>query len=175
MHIRDLISAIEEKHPETMMEPKPTGEKATIVKKYQNSASRPASSVTVKSVIFANGITPVDKIESPVKKPLKSPSGKVQLPPISHIVTEKRKKKRMGEITPEKNQNRTPVRREPRAKTPIKERMREVGLDRVRTPDLLATADFNYLQPVYPYELDSDAGRETRLSRKGERLTITKK
>lgn len=158
-----------------MIEPKLTGEKATIVKKYQNSASRPPSSVTVKSVIFANGITPVDRLESPVKEAPKSPSRKVQLPPISHIVTEKRKKKKTGGTSPEKKQNRTPVRREPRAKTPIKERMREVGLDRVRTPDLLATAEFNYLQPIYPYELDSDAGRETRLSWKGERLKMTKK
>lgn len=156
------ISVVEERHPEVFAEPKPTTEKATLLKKYQNTIQRPSSSHTMSSVKFANGLIPPPSTVTS--------QWKVELPPISHILTERKgKKKRTGGTISEQKPT---SHRNSRPKTPINERMKEMGIERVMTPELLPTVEFNYIKPVYSYELEHDA---TVLSRKGNRIKTKKK
>ena len=133
------------------------------MKKYSKLDSRPSSASTD---LFTNDKT-TTTLETAEKK---SPGGKVQLPPIGHLITEKRKKKTIGEITPGKKtnarNNRSNSRREPRPKTPVKERIKEIGIERVMTPELLSAAEFSYINPVYTYELESDAGERNSFLKK---------
>lgn len=96
--------------------------------------------------------------------------GRVQLPPIEHVFTEK--------STSAKTSDRkwTKSRRELHKKKP-KDKIDEAGIERTKTPDLLYADEFNYIHPVYSYELEapSDSGRDIVLSRKGKRITPRKK
>ncbi|KAL4229790.1 hypothetical protein ACF0H5_010181 [Mactra antiquata] len=149
-----------DKVPEVISETAPNSTKSPILKKYQNGISRPGS-----SVMFAKDVTTHPGINN---KPH-------QLPPIEHVKKRSRR--------PEVNQSPLRAKRkgvetpEHRPKTPLKERIREIGLDRVRTPDLLSTAEFNYIQPVYSYELEtpSDTHTDKRLKKKGKRIKTKRK
>ena len=46
---------------------------------------------------------------------------------------------------------------ETRPKTPIEKRMRELGIDRIMTPDLLEQVAFNYIHPVIVHDAPSSA------------------
>ena len=52
-----------------------------------------------------------------------------------------------------------------RPMTPIEQRMAEVGVDRLKTPDLLSSAPFEYIKPVFCYEAETplpDIGQNTQ-------------
>ena len=148
-----------EKNPEEMPPPKPTGEKATLLKKYNTAESRPASSVTTTGIIFAN-------VSSPPPLPdRKKQQGRVQLPPISHVITEKRGARN-------RSRKKAKDARET-GKADDKSVENDLDLLRAKTPDLLHSAEFNYIQPVYSYELET--GRESVLSTKTGKKPKAKK
>ena len=83
-------------------------------------------------------------------------------PPVAHGFVLKRKRKRFGvKATSFKDDI-----REQRPRTPIEKRMRELGIDRIMTPDLLQQVAFNYIHPVFTHEQpDSErSGRDTAMS-----------
>ena len=83
-------------------------------------------------------------------------------PPTSHGNVLKRKRKSFGvRATSFKDDI-----REHRPRTPIEKRMRELGIDRIMTPDLLQQVAFNYIHPVYTHDTpDSErSGRDTVMS-----------
>jgi hypothetical protein len=139
--------------------PPPTNEKQTLLKKYNTQETRPSSSLTTTSIIFANSNIP------PALPNRKKQNGRVQLPPISHVITEKRSKR----SRPSKPARRA---RETR-KADDKDAANDLDYLRAKTPDLLHAADFNYIQPQYSYELET--GRESVLSTKKKKVKTRKK
>ena len=82
----------------------------------------------------------------------------VRLPPVvrpatGHGLVIKRKRKRLGF----RNISFRDDIRETRPRTPIEKRMRELGIDRIMTPDLLEQVAFNYIHPVIIHDAPSSA------------------
>lgn len=77
----------------------------------------------------------------------------VTQPPIGHGVVIKRKRKRLGfRSTIFKDDI-----RESRPRTPIEKRMKELGIERIMTPDLLQQVAFNYIHPVIIHDAPSSS------------------
>ena len=91
----------------------------------------------------------------------------VRLPPVDKAPAGsgfvlKRKRKRLGF----KNTSFKDDIRETRPRTPIEKRMRELGIDRIMTPDLLQQVPFHYIHPVITHDAPSSArsGRSSMMS-----------
>lgn len=98
----------------------------------------------------------------------------MQLPPISHVITEKRGKRKTERL---KKTTRAKVRQGGEGAVAKKDQEEEVDISRAKTPDLLHALEFNYIQPVYSYEIDTQAetGRESVASRRKGNMKIAEK
>lgn len=90
------------------------------------------------------------------------------------MITEKRGKKKTERL---KKPTRAKVRRGVEGAVARKDQEEEVDISRAKTPDLLHALEFNYIQPQYSYEIDTQAetGRESVASRRRGKMKITEK
>ncbi|WAQ97856.1 CSMD3-like protein [Mya arenaria] len=127
------------------------------------SSTRPDSSASAADIFLANGNSVFDRTGDNVPLTAVRLPSLASKPPTGHEVNSKRitKRKKIGELKTSKPKHQRP-------KTPI-EKLKELGRDRVLTPELLQSENFNYILPQYVYDIETPPDKDMVVKRKGKR------